>query len=139
MCGASKMLTPPLVTSNCLSPEEIGLAIYRRANQEAEQHHWEEALPLYQFALEVFQEMFGPSHYVVARTLNKIGITYFTLGSQYDYDALSAFEQALSIQQKTLSPGNKDIANTLRNIWIMLHKKREEMEFEGIFRQIQSE
>jgi hypothetical protein len=117
---------------NYLSPEEIGLSVYRRANQEAAHRHWEEALALYQFSLEVFQEIFGPSHYVVARTLNKIGITFFTLGSQYDYDALTAFEHALAIQQKSLSPGDKDIANTLSNIWLMLSKKREEMEDEGI-------
>ena len=117
---------------NCLSPEEIGLSVYRRANQEAAHCHWEEALALYQFSLEVFQEIFGPSHYIVARTLNKIGITFFTLGSRYDYDAFTAFEHALDIQQTSLSPGDKDTANTLTNICLMLSKKREEMEHEGI-------
>jgi hypothetical protein len=136
MCQSNKNVTIKelyaLKIKKSLSPEEIGLFVYRRANQEAEHHHWEEALALYQFSLEVFQEVFGPSHYIVARTLNKIGISFFTLGSRYDYDALTAFEHALAIQQKSLGPGDKDIANTLTNIWLMLSKKREEMENEGI-------
>mmetsp|Transcript_11617 Transcript_11617/g.16706 ORF Transcript_11617/g.16706 Transcript_11617/m.16706 type:complete len:142 (+) Transcript_11617:79-504(+) len=120
------------------SPKQVGLTIYRRANQEADQNHWEDALSLYKFSLEEFVALLGPRHHVIARTLNKIGIAYFALGPQYDYDAFSAFEEALSIQQDLLSPGDKDTANTLRNIWLMLRRKREEMEYDEMIHIIQS-
>ncbi|MHB8101221.1 MAG: tetratricopeptide repeat protein [Methanosarcina sp.] len=74
----------------------------------------EKALPLYQRALDIVENVLGPQHLNVAITLHGHAELYRLMG---DYEkALPLYLRALDIREKVLGPQHPDVATTLNNL-----------------------
>ncbi|CAF1291173.1 unnamed protein product [Adineta ricciae] len=79
-----------------------------------QQGQHEEAIILYQKALELQQQSLPSNHPDVAKSYNNIGAVYSSMG---DYSrALSSHEQALNIRQQSLPSNHPDVASSYGNI-----------------------
>ncbi len=77
----------------------------------------EQALALYEQALAIKEDVLGPDHPDVAKTINNIGVVH-QIEDELD-EAMERFSQVLSIRKKLLHPDHPDIAKSMVNIAII--------------------
>ena len=101
-------------TNPGLSPLELAGYASTNAYLLSEQKRYQQALPLYKRALDIYRRELGAEHPVVAQAMNNVAGTYRRLGQCRN--AQPMLQRALEIQKKTLREGNQDFAITLTNI-----------------------
>ena len=105
---------PAVSTGGEGTPEEEA----RRLNQEAvgfyQAGRYQEALPLQQRALEIYEKALGPEHPDIAASLNNLAGLYQAMGAYAQ--ALPLYQRALQIRKKALGPEHLDTANSLNNL-----------------------
>lgn len=100
-------------TNPDLSPVELAGYAGTNAYLLSELKRYDQALPLYKRALDIYRREFGPEHSVVAQAMNNTAGTYRRLHQCQSAEALLG--QARAIQEKTLDRSAPDIGMTLTN------------------------
>ena len=75
---------------------------------------YDQALPLQQRALKIYEQTVGPEHPDTAGSLNNLAGLYKAMGA-YD-QALPRYRRALKIREKVLGPDHIDTAASLNNL-----------------------
>ncbi|KAL7497349.1 hypothetical protein ACHAWT_007584 [Skeletonema menzelii] len=70
------------------------------------------------------QKLNGKKSVEVADTFNMMGAIMANMGAEYNYRAMTAFEQALEIYQQQLGFGSEESAACLKNLYLLLHQQR---------------
>ena len=94
--------------------EETANSLNNLANLYLNQGKYEEALPLYLRALEIWENVLGKEHPNVATSLNNLAILYYSQG-KYE-EALPLYLRALEIFEKVLGKEHPDVAQSLNNL-----------------------
>ena len=95
-------------------PEDQGRYFHQLGYIKNLQGDYQEALSLYERALEIEQKNLPDNHPHLANTYNNIGLVYDNLGEFSK--ALSSHERALEIRQKRLPVNHPDLATSYNNI-----------------------
>ena len=74
--------------------------------------------------LELEQKLIGKKSTAAADTLLKMGSIMANMGADYQYRAMTTFEEALMIYQQEYGASSKESAECLKNIYLLLHKHR---------------
>ena len=99
----------------------------RNGDDMVKRMNWEEAINAWKKSLDDYRSTTDPKyHRMTARLLNKIGIAHYIKDELYY--AYESFQQALNIQETALDPGDEEIAITLKNIWILRIRMKQEAE-----------
>jgi tetratricopeptide (TPR) repeat protein len=76
------------------------------------------ALPLYERALAIYEQVLGPDHPQTAISLNNLAGLLYATG---DYaGARPLYKRALAIREQTLGPNHPDTANSLNSLAVLL-------------------
>ena len=101
--------------------------MYSRSGDEfVKRMNWEEAKRAWQRALDDCRSTTNLNSRMEARLLNKIGIAYYIQDELYN--SYECFEEALRIQETAMDPGDEEMAVTLKNVWIVRVRMRQEVE-----------
>jgi tetratricopeptide (TPR) repeat protein len=68
---------------------------------------YDEAIPLYRRALEIYEDLLGPIHADVAVTTNDLAVLYFTTGNTDQAEKL--YKKALNVYEKIFGPHHPDV------------------------------
>jgi tetratricopeptide (TPR) repeat protein len=90
-------------------------SIYHQlASVKVDRAEYQEAIKLYEKALEIDRTTLPPHHFSLAASYNNIGMVYRKMG---DYSkALSYYLKDLEISEKTLPPNHPDLGGSYNNI-----------------------
>ena len=118
--------------SGCYGDEDLRTAasLNSLASVYRNQKWYEEALDLYERALDVKLKVLGEEHPDVASTLNGMANVYQMQG-RYE-EALDLYERALDVELKVLGEEHPDVASTLNgmaNVYLMQGRYEEALEF----------
>jgi len=92
---------------------------------------YEEAEPLYERALHIFEQVLGPEHSDVAQSLNNLAILYCEQGRYEEAEPL--YERALHIFEQVLGPEHSDVAQSLNNLAILYCEQGRYKEAEPLY------
>jgi Tfp pilus assembly protein PilF len=92
----------------------LGITIHNMAVVSVLAGHDDEALPLFEEAVAVKSDTFGPQHPEVATSLDELGIQLFAV-ERYE-DALAAFSQSHRILSHVHGPGHPHLSMVLNNM-----------------------
>jgi tetratricopeptide (TPR) repeat protein len=73
---------------------------------------YDEAIPLYRRALEIYEDLLGPIHADVAVTTNDLAVLYFTTGNTDQAEKL--YKKALHVYEKIFGPHHPDVGQVAR-------------------------
>lgn len=111
----------------CCSTNE-GDCVVRKMKKTAGFHMSEgnlnEALFTLNKCVALQQKLNGKESVEVADTFNMMGTIMATMGTEYSYRAMAAFEKALKIYQQQLGFGSEESAACLKNLYLLLHQQR---------------
>ena len=97
-----------------LTSKEAALLLHQAGYSLFERAQYERALLLFQQALAIRKQVFGPDHPAVAASLNNLASL---LQQQGKYrDALPLFEQVLAIHERMFGLDHPDVATSLNNL-----------------------
>jgi tetratricopeptide (TPR) repeat protein len=68
---------------------------------------YDEAIPLYRRALEIYEDLLGPIHADVAVTTNDLAVLHFTTGNTDQAEKL--YKKALHVYEKIFGPHHPDV------------------------------
>jgi CHAT domain-containing protein/Tfp pilus assembly protein PilF len=88
--------------------------LYQGALKLRDADKYDEAIPLFERALEIRERILGPDHRDVADVLNSLAILYYYKGDYMRAEPLC--QRALSIREKALGPWHPDVASSLRDL-----------------------
>jgi tetratricopeptide (TPR) repeat protein len=103
---------------------KAGVYLYERAL-------FEEAEPLYQRALAIWEKALGPEHSDVARSLNNLAVLYRNQGKYAAGEPL--YQRALAIWEKALGPEHSDVATSLNNLAVLYANQGKYAEAEPLY------
>ncbi len=84
------------------------------AELHSDQGKYAEAEPLYQRALDIWEQQLGPEHPLVAYALNGLAILYKEQGKYVEAEPL--YQRALRIREQKLGPEHLETAETIHNL-----------------------
>lgn len=85
-----------------------------------------EAVPLYERALAIQENILGREHPLVALTLNNLAALYHAQGKYYKAEPL--YERSLAIREKALGPGHPDVVTSLSGLAAVYHRRGKDAE-----------
>jgi CHAT domain-containing protein/tetratricopeptide (TPR) repeat protein len=88
--------------------------LYQGALKLRDAGKYDEAIPLFERALEIRERIFGPDHRDVADVLNSMAILYYYKGDYVRAEPLC--QRALIIREKALGPWHPNVADSLRDL-----------------------
>ena len=88
--------------------------LYQGALKLRDAGKYDEAIPLFERALEIRERIFGPDHRDVADVLNSLAILYYYKGDYVRAEPLC--QRALIIREKALGPWHPNVADSLRDL-----------------------
>lgn len=101
--------------------------IYCRAGDNfAVRMKWDEAICAWVKSLDCYRPVKDKHCRLVATLHTKIGIAYYI--KDEIYMAYESLQLALNIQEAALDPGDEDISLTVKNLWIIRVRMKENME-----------
>lgn len=95
----------------------LALALNETAVLLEKQASYQQALPLFQRALEIREQVLGSEHSAVAHSLNNLAAFYNSMGNYQQ--ALPLYQRALAIQEQVLGPVHLDAATSLNNLALL--------------------
>ncbi|MBU4231434.1 MAG: tetratricopeptide repeat protein [Proteobacteria bacterium] len=96
------------------TPEEEARRLNQQAVELYQARRYQEALPLQQRALEIYEKALGPEHPDTCTSLNNLAGLYQAMGA-FD-QALPLYQRTLKIREKALGLEHIDTANSLNNL-----------------------
>ena len=106
---------------NASSPLVLASLAHKVAAYLGDHGRYLEADPLFQRALSMREQVLGPDHPDVARTLHDLANLYRAQGKYLEADLL--YRRALSIREQVLGPDHPLVAATLANLAILCWKR----------------
>ncbi len=103
-----------LVTGRSYEAVEAAHVFFRAASYLHDQGRYEEAEPLYQRSLEIYEKALGGDHPSFAKTLNYLANLYRDQGRYEEAEPL--FQRSLEITEKALGGDHSELATTLNNL-----------------------
>jgi CHAT domain-containing protein/tetratricopeptide (TPR) repeat protein len=100
-------------------PLKEACALDQQAAELHKARRYQEALPLFQRALQIREKALGQEHADTARSLNNLAVLYADMGA-YE-QALPLAQRAIKIREKALGPEHLNTARSLDNL-AELHK-----------------
>lgn len=94
--------------------EEAGRLLLGIASYLYDRGRYREAEPLFQRALSIWEQQFGPEHPKVAETLNNLALLYRDQGKYAEAEPL--YQRALHIREQQLGPVHPLVADTLNGL-----------------------
>jgi len=88
--------------------------LYKKAISLGIAGKYNEALPLFERALEIRERRRGPDHPDVGQAINGLAVLYFHKGEYAKAEPLH--QRALAIREKSLGPEHPDVASSLSNL-----------------------
>jgi CHAT domain-containing protein/Tfp pilus assembly protein PilF len=88
--------------------------LYQAALKLRDADKYDEAIPLFERALEIRERILGRDHRDVADVLNSLAILYYYKGDYMRAEPLC--QRALIIREKALGPWHRDVADSLRDL-----------------------
>jgi len=111
----------------CCSTDE-GDCVVSKMKKTAASHlsegNLKDALHTLNKCLALQQKLNGKESVEVADTFNMMGTIMANMGAEYNYRAMTAFEQALKIYQQQIGFGSEESAACLKNLYLLLHQQR---------------
>ncbi len=101
---------------------ELALTLNNLAELYRTQTRFDEALPLYNRALEIDRRSLGEGHISVALGLNNLALLHYDRGAYVE--ALAILQRALVIEEQALGPEHPDLINTIENEAVVLRVLR---------------
>ena len=101
---------------------ELALTLNNLAELYRIQARFDEALPLYNRALEIDRRSLGQEHPNVALGLNNLALLHYDRGAYVEAEAL--LHQALAIEEQALGADHPDLINTIENYAVVLRVLR---------------
>lgn len=98
--------------------------LQKKAEWQIDQGNVQDALHNLNNSLSLQQKLYGKKHPKVAITLNRMGEVLANMGADYNFMAMSAFEDSLAIHQES-EPGSEDTAVVLNNLYLLFHQMNE--------------
>jgi tetratricopeptide (TPR) repeat protein len=103
-----------LINEYTLALPQAALLLNQTGYYLYEHAQYEQAKPLFERALAIYEQVLGPNHPHTATSLNNLAGLY---QSQSDYEqAKPLFERALAITEQVLGPNHPDTALSLNNL-----------------------
>jgi tetratricopeptide (TPR) repeat protein len=118
-----------------LEPEllDITANLDSLATRYYNQERFDDAEPLYSWALTIREKALGLDHPEVAASLNRLANLYY---NQQKYEAAeSLYKQALALREQILSPGHLDIAVSLNNLANLYYNQQKYEAAEPLYKQ----
>ena len=119
-------LLPHVLTVAAALPEsaedqDLAEALQKAAHYLSDRGRYEQAEPLYQRALRIEQQIWGPEHPQVAETLCDLAYLSYVLGQYQQAEPL--FQRALSIWEHVLGPTHPALARPLHGLGTICWKQ----------------
>jgi CHAT domain-containing protein/Tfp pilus assembly protein PilF len=108
------LLRPSVVVIDNDSALHEARKLYQEALKLRDAGKYDEAIPLFERALEIRERILGPDHRDIAEALNSLAILYYYKGDSVRAELLC--QRALIIREKALGPGHPDVADSLKNL-----------------------
>jgi tetratricopeptide (TPR) repeat protein len=129
---AEKQFLAALEVAETFGPEDPRLAtsLNNLAELYRAQGKLQEALPLYQRALAIWEKALGPNHPDVAQSLNNLAALYEAQGKLQE--ALPLYQRSLAIAEKALGPDHPNVAIVLTNYAAALRRLGRDTEADAL-------
>ena len=115
------VLTVATAIPDCAGDRELAEALQKAADYLCGRARYEQAEPLYQRALCIGKQVWGPAHPQVAYPLCGLAYLYFEQGKYRQAEPL--YHQALQIREQVLGPTHPDVAYTLERLGMLYWKE----------------
>ena len=133
------MLTPTVgqVIAQVSSQDQEALAQAKRLNQQAmelyQQGKYNEAIPLAEKALAIFEKVLGENHLDVATSLNNLALLYQFQGRYSESEPL--YQQALAIYKAQLGDNHPSTATSINNLALLYQSQGRYSEAEPFYKE----
>lgn len=111
--------------------EEAGRLRHKTASYLGEHTCYAEAEPLFQLALQTWEQHLGPEHLDMTTSLNNLATLYYRQGKYAEAESL--FQRALHIREKHLESEHLDLATSLSNLANLYREQGKYTEAEPLF------
>ncbi len=108
------VLTVATAIPDCAGDRELAEALQKAADYLCDRAQYEQAEPLYQRALRIGKQVWGPAHPQVAYPLCGLANLFYEQGKYQQAEPL--YQRALQIREQALGPTHPDVASTLQRL-----------------------
>jgi tetratricopeptide (TPR) repeat protein len=115
------VLTVATAIPDCAGDRELAEALQKAADYLCYHARYEQAEPLYQRALRIGKQVWGPAHPQVAYPLCGLAYLFYEQGKYQQAEPL--YHQALQIREQVLGPEHPDVAYTLERLGMLYWKE----------------
>ena len=115
------VLTVATAIPDCAGDRELAEALQKAADYLCDRARYEQAEPLYQRALSIGKQVWGPAHPQVAYPLCGLAYLFYEQGKYQQAEPL--YHQALQIREQVLGPAHPDVAYTLERLGLLYWKE----------------
>jgi CHAT domain-containing protein/Flp pilus assembly protein TadD len=117
------------------SAQSDDFAEVKRLNDEVARLYgkgkYDEAIPLAEQALAIYEKNLGPDHPQVATSLDSLAELYWAKGDYAKAEPL--YQRALAIKEKALGPEHPNVANSLNTLALLYYRKRDYAKAEPLY------
>ncbi len=117
------VLTVATAIPDCAGDRELAEALQKAADYLCDRARYEQAEPLYQRALRIGKQVWGPAHPQVAYPLCGLAYLFYEQGKYQQAEPL--YQRALQIREQVLGPAHPDVAYTLERLGMLYWKEGE--------------
>jgi tetratricopeptide (TPR) repeat protein len=115
------VLTVATAIPDCAGDRKLAEALQKAADYLCCRARYEQAEPLYQRALRIGKQVWGPAHPQVAYPLCGLAYLFYEQGKYQQAEPL--YQRALQIREQALGPTHPDIAYTLQRLGMLYWKE----------------
>jgi tetratricopeptide (TPR) repeat protein len=115
------VLTVATAIPDCAGDRELAEALQKAADYLCDRAQYEQAEPLYQRALRIGKQVWGPAHPQVAYPLCGLANLFYEQGKYQQAEPL--YQRALQIREQVLGPAHPDVASTLQHLGLLYWKE----------------
>ncbi len=115
------VLTVAAAIPDCAGDRELAEALQKAADYLCCRARYEQAEPLYQRALRIGKQVWGPAHPQVAYPLCGLAYLYYEQGKYQQAEPL--YQRALQIREQVLGLTHPDVASTLQRLGLLYWKE----------------
>ena len=115
------VLTVATAIPDCAGGRELAEALQKAADYLCDRARYEQAEPLYQRALRIGKQVWGPAHPQVAYPLCGLAYHFYEQGKYQQAEPL--YQRALQIREQVLGPTHPDVASTLERLGLLYWKE----------------
>ena len=121
-----------LISKNNLTLPEGALVLHQTGRYLTDRARYDEAEPLYQRALEIWEQALGSLHAHVATCLNGLAGLYYLQGQYAKAEPL--YQRALAIREQALGSTHPNVATSLNNLALLYAEQEKYVLAERLFK-----